>query len=125
MREGRIMMIYDYKTPLGRELRPDRSVKEPSAVTIRYLSDEEKEKYGCENITVIKKICAHCQKEKSDYAFFYSTTSPDGLSHWCRKCVTERQRQITAKQEKHRKSWWEKIYEQKQAETIQKHFYRD
>lgn len=107
------MMVYDYKTPLGRELPPNRSVKGPSAVTIRYLTDEEKERYGCENITVIKKRCAHCHEEKSDYAFFHSTTSPDGLSNWCRKCVLERQHQIFAKQEKQRKSWWKKLYEQK------------
>lgn len=112
------MMVYDYKTPLGRELPPDRNVKGPSAVTIRYLTDEEKERYGCENIKVIKKRCAHCHEEKSDYAFFHSTTSPDGLSNWCRKCVSERQRQALAKQEKHRKSWWKKFYEQKRAETI-------
>lgn len=112
------MMIYDYKMPSGRELKPDRRIKGPSAVTIRYLTDEEKERYGCENITVFKKRCAHCREEKSDYAFFYSTTSPDGLSSWCRKCVLEKQKLVLAKEEKRRKSWWKKFYEQRKTEAI-------
>ena len=109
------MMIYDYKTPEGRELRPDRRIVSPTAMTVRYLTDEEKECYGCENITVIKKRCAHCHQEKSDYAFFYSTTSPDGLSSWCRKCVSERQKEIYDKRENRRKSWWDRIYGQKRS----------
>lgn len=112
------MMIYDNKTPFGRELKPDRRIKGPAAVTVRYLTDKEKERYGCENITVIKKRCAHCHEEKSDYAFFHSTTSPDGLSSWCRKCALKRQKQILTKVEKRRKSWWKKFYEQRQTETI-------
>lgn len=105
-------MIYDYKTPEGRELRPDRRVIKPSAMVVRYLTDEEKERYGCENITVIKKRCAHCHQEKSDYAFYHSTVSADGLSSWCRQCVCESQKQFLARREKKRKSWWRRIYEQ-------------
>lgn len=111
-------MIYDYKTPEGRELRPDRRVSAPSAMVIRYLTDEEKERYGCENITVIKKRCGYCHQEKSDYAFFRSTTAPDGLSSWCRRCVLAKQKEVLAKHEKSRKSWWKKLYEQRQSETI-------
>lgn len=81
------MMIYDYITPEGRELKPKRGRLPKAKVTVRFLTEEERKDYGCDDIVVVKKRCGCCHKVKSDYEFFPDTKSADGLSSWCRKCA--------------------------------------
>ena len=83
------MMIYDYKTPDGRELKPLRKKIPKSEVRVRFLTGEERKSYGCDEIRVVKKRCSHCLEVKSDYAFLQDPLSEDGLSPWCRKCAAE------------------------------------
>ena len=92
------MMIYDYVTPEGRELKPNRKKLPKAKMTVRFLTEEERRDYGCDRITVVKKRCAHCHEVKSDYAFFPNPLKDDGLSSWCRKCAEEERKRRGEKQ---------------------------
>ena len=83
------MWIFNNKHPGGKELPPNLEKHPSPSVTVRFLTDEEKKLYGCDRITVRKKVCPHCGELRSDYCFFPSETSADGLSAWCRRCVIE------------------------------------
>ncbi|MGM9567966.1 MAG: hypothetical protein ACI3W6_07300 [Clostridia bacterium] len=86
------MMIYDYITPEGRELKPSRRKLPKAEMTVRFLTEEERKAYGCDKIIVVKKRCTHCHEVKSDYAFSPNPMREDGLSSWCRKCAEEERR---------------------------------
>ena len=92
-KEGNAMVIYDYLTPEGRELKPNRKKLPKLKMTVRYLTEEERKDYGCDEITIVKKQCARCGEVKSNYAFFPDSLEKDGLSSWCRKCAEEYRRQ--------------------------------
>lgn len=88
-KERTAMMIFDYKTPEGRELRPLRKKLPKPEMKVRSLTEEERKFYGCDEIRVVKKRCSHCLEIKSDYAFLQDPLSEDGLSPRCRKCTAE------------------------------------
>ena len=101
------MIIRDYLTPEGRVLAvpPTASVIFP--VKIRFLTPEERERYGCDDLAVRKKVCCCCGEEKSAYRFFPSTTV-DGLSRVCKACQAktreQHREQLHTKRRKGRKN---------------------
>lgn len=81
------MWIYDAATPRGRELPNDRRRETSGPVKVRFLSDAERKQRGWEHVRVRKKKCATCGEVRSDYHFFPSKKTKDGLSASCRRCL--------------------------------------
>ncbi|MGI5874031.1 MAG: hypothetical protein ACOX8R_05155 [Bacillota bacterium] len=90
------MRIYDNRDPKGRELRRKETVSEQTSSPVKryYLTEEERAAYGCGPAR--KKRCGRCGKLKSDYMFFRSGRTRDGLSHWCRACVAKAEKKAAS-----------------------------
>lgn len=102
------MIIKDYMSPEGRELKPLPEAAVIYPVRERTLTPEERRDYGCDGLQVQKKTCRCCGEEKSAYRFFQNAFTDDGLSLWCKSCwyrkQAQKEKRLRAKRRKGRRN---------------------
>ena len=82
------MIIKDYLTPEGRELKPERRVKPRVTFPVRQrlLTAAERQHYGCDELQLPKRTCPCCGEEKSVYHFFPDFIAVGEMKKYCKRC---------------------------------------